>query len=317
MPHELVSVVVPLYNKATRIEACLKSVLAQSYPHLEVIVVDDGSTDNGAAVVQSVSDSRVVLLRQENAGVSVARNRGVRAAKGEWIFFLDADDEWKPGLIQALLDLRQQCPDAGVLATPTDYVFANGRRKAVKLLSADFRPDTNYLKDYLKTYVRLSRSPFSNSSFAVKRTIFEASGGYARGVRLTEDSDLWVRLSFVTPIAMTLTSMADYYVEAAGNTRFVVERESFQVTRTLENLLKRGEIPEQSRNSARQLIRLQKLVQLRRFVLTGKRLWALQGLRDPDLCLNRPLASCVVFLSAVTPPKLFRLLRRVKYIMSQ
>ena len=95
----MISVVIPLYNKEASIAQSLRSVLSQSHDDFEVVVVDDGSTDRSVSIVESVHDSRVRLFRQENGGPSKARNTGVNNAIGEWIMFLDADDELLPGAI--------------------------------------------------------------------------------------------------------------------------------------------------------------------------------------------------------------------------
>lgn len=87
------SIIVPLYNKEEYIAAAVESILAQTFPSYEVIVVDDGSTDNGVAIVESYNDRRIVVIRKCNGGVSSARNEGLRNAKGTWILFLDADDK--------------------------------------------------------------------------------------------------------------------------------------------------------------------------------------------------------------------------------
>ena len=88
----LFSIIIPLYNKANHISQTINSVLSQTYRHLEVIIVDDGSEDAGAMIVRSISDSRIRYYYKENGGVSSARNKGIELARGEWIMFLDADD---------------------------------------------------------------------------------------------------------------------------------------------------------------------------------------------------------------------------------
>lgn len=107
----MISVVIPLYNKEASIKQSLMSVLFQSYQNLEVVIVDDGSTDDSVAKVEEIQDSRIRLIRQENGGPSKARNTGVKNAKGEWILFLDADDELLPDALcifhKAIIDHPQ------------------------------------------------------------------------------------------------------------------------------------------------------------------------------------------------------------------
>ena len=105
-----VSVVIPLYNKAPHISRAINSVLGQTSPPEEIIVIDDGSTDGGGDIVKAYQDPRIRYIRQENQGVSAARNRGIELAKGELIAFLDADDAWKPKFLETISEMRSLYP---------------------------------------------------------------------------------------------------------------------------------------------------------------------------------------------------------------
>lgn len=95
----MISIVIPLYNKEAIIEQSIRSILSQDYLDYEIVVVNDGSTDNSAEIVKSIKDNRIRLIEQENGGPSKARNTGTKSAKGEWVVFLDADDEFLPGAL--------------------------------------------------------------------------------------------------------------------------------------------------------------------------------------------------------------------------
>ena len=123
----MVSVVIPLYNKAYTVAHTLATVQAQTYTDYEIIVVDDGSTDGGADVVRSVCDSRIRLIMQANAGVSAARNRGISEARGEFIAFLDADDEWKPDYLSTQMQLVEKYSGCDVLPRTTNFVIIKAR----------------------------------------------------------------------------------------------------------------------------------------------------------------------------------------------
>lgn len=103
----MISVVIPLYNKEQIIEKSLRSVLSQDYDDFEVVIVNDGSTDRSAEIVKGIDDPRIRLIEQENGGPSKARNTGVKNANGEWVVFLDADDEFLPGALSHYNSLIQ------------------------------------------------------------------------------------------------------------------------------------------------------------------------------------------------------------------
>lgn len=109
------SVIIPLYNKEKAIRSTLESVLCQSYPHFEIIVVDDGSTDSGPALVLSMKEGRIRLIRQENGGPGSARNLGISQAKYEWVVFLDADDLMLPGALDTFASHLDDHPEADMI----------------------------------------------------------------------------------------------------------------------------------------------------------------------------------------------------------
>ena len=182
------SVVMPLYNKAHTVAATLASVLAQSVKDYELIVVDDGSRDGGDRIVESAQDSRVRLVRQANAGVSVARNIGIEAARGEWIALIDADDLWAPDHLAGLVEAARQHEIVAV--------FSNFR-----LQSRAFRPSIDpglaaqRVDDYFAFALSHGGYPLSPSAVLIRRDQLVAAGLFAIGVWMGEDIDLWCRLA--------------------------------------------------------------------------------------------------------------------------
>ena len=109
-----ISVVIPLYNKAASITSTIQSVLAQSYPYFEIVIIDDGSSDNSVQKVRLIDDKRIKLISKQNGGVSSARNEGIRQAQYDYIAFLDADDLWKPTYLEELVKLITDFPEASL-----------------------------------------------------------------------------------------------------------------------------------------------------------------------------------------------------------
>ena len=123
----MISVVIPLYNKEASIAQSLKSVLSQEYDDFEVVVVDDGSTDGSVAIVEAIDNPHIRLIKQENGGPSKARNTGVKNAKGEWILFLDADDEMLPGAFEFFSEKIQKHTDVDMFLG--EVIVNNGKKE--------------------------------------------------------------------------------------------------------------------------------------------------------------------------------------------
>lgn len=192
------SVVIPLYNKAQYIEKAVESVLRQTYTTFELIIVDDGSTDNSLEKVALFTDSRLTIHTQQNSGVSTARNNGVRQAVFNYVAFLDADDWWEPDFLKEATNLIYNYNDADLFGTNYFYVKNGKARVEYKGL-----PDTfcsGYI-DYILLY-GTSLCVLLNSSFViVKKKAFDQVGGFKHNLRLGEDFDLWIRLALIGKVA--------------------------------------------------------------------------------------------------------------------
>jgi len=239
-----ISVVIPLYNKRPYIARALNSVLAQTFQDFEVIVVDDGSTDGGGEMVGGFGDPRIRLIRQENRGVSAARNRGIEAARAELVAFLDADDEWMPRHLEALLRLRDKYPQAGAYGTAC-LLQENDSTAWVPPFSAEIPPEPweGLLSSYFRDAIRGS-PPISSSIVAVPRCVLDEMGGFDTDAWYGEDVDLWGRIALKYPIAFTWDGMGIYHKEAANRACDMKEpiREHVFVA-SARNALQAGEVP--------------------------------------------------------------------------
>lgn len=204
----MISVIIPLYNKAGSIAQALDSVLAQEYQDFEIVVVDDGSMDGGASVVENYGDARIRLVRQANAGVSAARNRGIEAARGEYVAFLDADDVWMPGFLSEIAALQREFPQCRAQAT--NYVFnSNGVKSPTILRKIPFSGERGVLVNYFEV-ASCSHPPVWTSAVCIERRLLQEIGGFPVGIKSGEDLLTWARVAVRTDWAYSMKEMAQY-----------------------------------------------------------------------------------------------------------
>ena len=248
-----ISVVVPLYNKRPFVAQALASILAQGINDVEVVVVDDGSTDGGAELVRSLGIPQIVLVSQPNAGVSAARNRGIEVSTGELVAFLDADDWWLPGYLLAILSLHRAFPVAGFYCTGYWRVDTSGRELGA---SPSVLPSST--SGLLTDFYRLWRKGSFTSASAIvvsRRMLAALAPAFPEGERLGEDQDLWFRLAERAPVAFCSQALSVYRVDVAGSATH--GDQAVQVLPCFDRLaqrLKSGAVPPAMRADARKLL---------------------------------------------------------------
>jgi glycosyltransferase involved in cell wall biosynthesis len=206
-----VSVIIPLYNKGAYITRALNSVLFQTFHDFEVIVVDDGSTDNGAEIVREFRDLRIRLIQQENRGVSAARNRGVSEARAELIASLDADDEWMPKHLETIIRLRDKFIEAGAYTTSYVIQEQNGQIRKPDYKAIPQAPWEGIIPRYFLSAALSNYYPVNSSVLCVKREVFFEMGGYPLDKSYGEDADLWGKIAIHYPIAFSWEIGAIYH----------------------------------------------------------------------------------------------------------
>lgn len=219
----MISIIIPLYNKEEQIASTLQSVFRQTYQDFEIVVVDDGSTDNSVAEVENFTDSRIRIIHQSNAGVSAARNKGIEEAKSELIAFLDADDEWKPQYLETQYALYKKYPECSVYTCNYEFKNAAGKVSPTIIRKLPFATEDGILTNYFEV-ASYSHPPIWTSSVMVQKRAIQAVGGFPVGVNSGEDLLTWARLAVKYQIAYTRRSFASFIRDDKLKTKDQQER---------------------------------------------------------------------------------------------
>ena len=210
----------PCYNAAPFLEQAIRSVLEQAGPRLELIVVDDGSTDNSVAVAESLGPA-VRVLHQQNRGPAAARNRGVQAAKGEFVAFLDADDVWLPRSLARRL--RCFADDSQIGLVYGDFKYWHPARVGSQAWqSVPWLREVSIVKAQESGWLYpelLLDSLICTITVVMRRSVFDAVGGFDESLRTGEDYDLWLRVAQDWRCVRLDEPVAWYRLHKGGTTR--------------------------------------------------------------------------------------------------
>jgi len=204
------SIIIPLYNKARYVEKAIQSVLIQTYQEFELIIVDDGSTDNSLQIVQQINKStnqQINIIIQANFGVSTARNNGVKAAKCDYIVFLDADDWWAPTFLEEIKALILEFPEGAF------YASSYFKVKYGKNISAQVGVPDGFEKgyfDYCKAYAMSLWMPVWTGAVVLRKDVFNEMQGFKPHLKLGEDFDLWIRIALKYPVVFLNKPLSNY-----------------------------------------------------------------------------------------------------------
>lgn len=206
------TVIIPLYNKAPYIERAVSSVLAQDFLDFELLVVDDGSTDNGRAVVEGIGDGRVRTVVQENLGPSMARRRGWLEARGAYLAFLDADDEWGPEFLSEMKALIDLFPNCGLYACAYEIEEGDGRLRTMRN-RFDGGRDRGIVANYFRN-VAAKNLLICSSAVAVDRSALSEDGFLPGRRTVGEDQYLWATIALEHRVAYSQRVLARYHRDA-------------------------------------------------------------------------------------------------------
>jgi glycosyltransferase involved in cell wall biosynthesis len=212
----LVSAIVPTYNRADTVGQAVESILGQTYKNIEVIVVDDGSTDGTHDVLQRFG-SRLRIFRQENAGPSAARNRGIAAAQGEMIAFLDSDDTWLSEKIERQTRLLSAADRSVPCCICNATIRAANGPDGTSFQSALLDPAVDEGLWLNVAQVLIGRFLLFSQAVLIRRSALDRVGGFDENLRYLEDYDLALRLSSLGPWAFTRELLLIYHKGTTGS----------------------------------------------------------------------------------------------------
>jgi glycosyltransferase involved in cell wall biosynthesis len=218
-PHS-VAVVIPLYNKAPWVGKTLESVLNQSHQPDEIIVVDDGSTDEGPSIVRTMAGARVQLHRTQSprSGPSAARNVGIRSARSEWIALLDADDLWSPEYLARVADCTAQHPDVGCVFSSRMMLGADTsfQHPPSTFGTSERRLDLAGYLDLWITTGAVGLSPMTSSSSVIRTAVLKKAGLFPEAHWRGEDKDTWLRVVAAADVIFLPEALASYRRDLPG-----------------------------------------------------------------------------------------------------
>lgn len=208
----MISIIIPLYNKGEQISSTLQSVLNQTYQDFEIIIVNDGSTDNSDEKIREFSDPRIRVINQINSGVSRARNNGINEATGEFVALLDGDDEWEPDYLETQWNLINKYPQCDLYCTSYKMRSNERSEKIASINRIPFTSEDGILSNYFEV-ASCSHPPICSISIAAKKSAFLSIGGFPIGIKSGEDLITWARLAARYKIAYSLKPLAIFNVE--------------------------------------------------------------------------------------------------------
>lgn len=219
------SVIIPLYNKENFIENTINSVLNQSFIDFELIIINDGSTDNSEAKIMQFKDARIRYYVKENEGVSIARNLGITTAQAEYITFIDADDYWYPNFLQEMFDTINRFSEQKVFSAAKEIETKKNIFPAQ--YSIKKKADCQIVNYFDASH---KESIIWTSSAVFHKSVFKEAGVFDTEIKIGEDTDLWIRIGLKYPVVFNWTILARYIFDkqsVSRNHHYIFEEKSF------------------------------------------------------------------------------------------
>lgn len=300
------SVIIPAYNAEKFIKRSVKSVLDQTYTDFELIIIDDGSTDGTKTQIEQFADDRIRYVYQKNGGVAAARNKGILESRGQYICFLDSDDEWKPEHLSLLCALIEKYSGCGLYVTGYDLRLGNGEvvHKSQQILRGiaqeDFESDNGF--DLLNNHGYF----LNTNTVCCRRAVFEKVGLFAEGVKNGEDDDMWYRIFAFYSLAVSKTVTTVYDRANCGATGQRGEVFETFFLKRVDGLLASPEVPQHRKSSLLVWRERNKLSKARKHILVGNKKEAARIMKTVDSKKVKKKKLLETYACLILPHKLVR-----------
>ena len=199
------SVIIPVFNKEKFIEATLKSVLNQIFIDFEILIINDGSTDNSAQLIKGFDDPRIRYYYKENSGVSSARNDGIEKAQSNYISFIDADDYWYPDFLEEMYKIIQKHPEQKVFSAAIEIETS---KKVIPASYSIIKTNDHEIVNYFTASYK--ETVICTSCAVFHKSIFEETGNFDIAIKSGQDTDLWIRIGMNFPVVFSWKILARY-----------------------------------------------------------------------------------------------------------
>ena len=199
------SVIIPVFNKEKFIEVTLKSVLNQTFIDFEILIINDGSTDNSAQLIKGFDDPRIRYYYKENSGVSSARNDGIEKTQSNYISFIDADDYWYPDFLEEMYKIIQKHPEQKVFSAAIEIETS---KKVIPASYSIIKTNDHEIVNYFTASYK--ETVICTSCAVFHKSIFEETGNFDIAIKSGQDTDLWIRIGMNFPIVFSWKILARY-----------------------------------------------------------------------------------------------------------
>lgn len=275
------SVIIPVYNGEKFVNNAINSVFAQTYSDWELILINDGSRDNTATVLEEYAgNDKITVINQENGGVSVARNNGIARAKGDYIVFLDADDIWEDFHLETMADLIEKYPGAGLYGTFTKTELVNGEVISECNYFKDKDEDV-LLDDFFSEYHKdKSAKMFTVITTCISAEAMKKAGGFPVGCAIGEDLELSLRVAAYFPVVLSKKITATYQKENSVATKDRSFDPDWKFFDTVEELYNDSDIPSSKKDNIRRVMGWFTMRRCRHYIIDGQKTKAWKAYKD-------------------------------------